>query len=80
MSISMPMSMYVSCACPCPLDIVRENPTSALSKFEQVVEIGKSHASEINDESRTSMFNSLVHITTLLYQLGKTEQMINNYK
>jgi COP9 signalosome complex subunit 2 len=60
-------------------DMVREEPKTALTKFEQLLNLAKENSAELNDESKSSMFNSLVHIVVLLYNANRTGDMVKQY-
>lgn len=55
-------------------DIRREAPADALAKFKQVVALAnkaKADGVQLNEESKTNHFNSIVHIVCLLYTLNR---------
>lgn len=56
-------------------DLMRDQPTEALDKFREVVRLAQENADKINDESRTSQFSSLVHITVILIRTQRYEEM-----
>jgi len=60
-------------------DLKRENPKEALAKFKHVVELGK-NTKDISDESRTSFFKSLTHITVIQFGDKKFDEMLKQYK
>lgn len=54
-------------------DIRREEPRQALEKFQSVVALAnkaKADGVQLNEESKTNQFNSIVHIVCLLYTLN----------
>jgi len=54
-------------------DIRREAPRDALAKFKQVVDLAdkaKKEGVQLNEESKTNHFNSIVHIVCLLFALN----------
>lgn len=77
-------------------DDKRDNPVEALTKFQQVVDLGTTtttpaaaddddavaalKSQTLNAESQTCMFQSRVHMVVLHYELGHTEEMLSLYK
>ena len=56
-------------------DIRREEPKQALDKFQSVVALAnkaKAEGTQLNEESKTNLFNSIVHIVCLLYTLNRS--------
>jgi len=59
-------------------DSKRERRKDALDKFKAVVELGKGKS--INDDSKTSIFKSLTHMTVLLFADKKIDETMKQYK
>ena len=70
-------------------DLVREKPAEALAKFHALLELCRGVGGEggggggggggLSDESRTSLFASLVHIVVLSYGVGAVGSMVDVY-
>jgi COP9 signalosome complex subunit 2 len=68
-------------------DLVRADPQQALNKFSSIIDFVDKHNKENNssidslrDESKSSYFQSMLHIVILLYTLQRYDVMIERYK
>jgi len=63
-------------------DLKRDDPKEALTKFLKVVELAKDKKQHqhLEDETKTSVFKSMQHITVLLWESKRAPEMIQHYK